>query len=81
VIETIAITRATWQASNSRLIVEATTNYPPGSVTLTVAGFGTMTYNAASGIYRLTANGVPNPGSVTVTSTGGGTAQSTVTPI
>jgi hypothetical protein len=81
VIETITITRATWQASNSRLIVEATTNYPPGSVTLTVAGFGTMTYNDASGVYRLTANGVPNPGSVTVTSTGGGTAQSTVTPI
>lgn len=81
VIERITITRATWQLSNSRLIVEATTNYPPGSVTLTVSGFGVMTYNSSTRIYRLSITGVPKPGSVTVTSTGGGTAQAPVTTI
>jgi len=79
--EIVVVTRATWQATNSRLTVEATTNYPPGSVTLTVTGFGTMSYVEASGIYRLVVSGVANPGNVTVTSTAGGSATSEVTPI
>jgi hypothetical protein len=81
VVEIVAVTLATWQQSSSRLTVEATSNYPAGSVTLTVQGFGAMTYVPASGIYRLIAQPVANPGSVTVTSTAGGTASRSVTPL
>jgi len=81
VIEVVTVSRATWQASNARLLVEATTNYPPGSVTLTVVGYGPMTYISTAGVYRLTITGVSNPGTVTVTSTAGGSASSQVTPI
>jgi hypothetical protein len=80
VTETVAITLATWQASSSRLTVEATTNYPVGSVTLTVTGFGPMTWVPAAGVYRLVAQPVSNPGSVGVTSTAGGSASSPVNP-
>ncbi|HEU4401976.1 MAG TPA: putative metal-binding motif-containing protein [Candidatus Polarisedimenticolia bacterium] len=78
VIEILTISRATWQASNGKLTVEATTNYPLGSVTLTVAGYGAMTYVPTAGVYRLTATLPANPGSVTVTSTGGGRSTSPV---
>ena len=81
VTEVLTITLATWQASSSRLTVEATTNYPAGSVTLSVTGFGPMTYVAAQNLYRLVAQPVANPGSVTVTSTAGGSAQKPVTPL
>jgi hypothetical protein len=81
VVEVVTITRATFQASNSRLTVEATTNYPPGSVTLSVNGFGTMTYVSSGDLYRLTATTGTNPGSVTVMSTAGGSATSPVSPI
>jgi hypothetical protein len=81
VVEVVTITLATWQSSNDRLTVEATTNHVPGSVTLTVVGFGSMSYQPAQGIYRLTAQGVPDPGSVTVVSTAGGSATSPVTPL
>jgi hypothetical protein len=81
VVENVVIGRATWQAANGRLTVEATTNYPVGSVTLSVAGFGTMAYVPSLGLYRLVISGVSNPGNVTVTSTGGGSATSPVTPI
>ena len=81
VVETVTITLATWQESSSRLTVEATSNYPPGSVTLTVQGFGAMTYVPASSLYRLIAQPVANPGSVTVNSTAGGTAARSVTPL
>ena len=78
VVETITITSATWQQSNSRLTVDATTNYPLGSVTLSVTGYGPMSWVSSASVYRLTVT-TPNPGSVTVTSTGGGSATSTVT--
>jgi hypothetical protein len=81
VVEVISVTLATWQQSSSRLTVEATSNYPVGSITLTVQGFGVMTYVPASGVYRLIAQPVANPGSVTVTSTAGGTANRSVTPL
>jgi hypothetical protein len=81
VTETVAITLATWQASSSRLTVEATTNYPVGSVTLSVTGFGAMTWVPASGVYRLVVQPVSNPGSVGVTSTAGGSASSPINPI
>jgi len=81
VVEVVTVTLATWQASSSRLTVEATTNYPPGSVTLSVTGFGSMSYVAAQNLYRLIAQPVANPGSVTVTSTAGGSATKPVTPL
>jgi hypothetical protein len=81
VTETVTVTIATWQASSSRLTIEATTNYPLGSVSLAVTGFGTMSYVPATSVYRLVVQPVSNPGSVTVTSTGGGSASLPVTPL
>jgi hypothetical protein len=49
-------------------------------VTLTVTGFGPMTWVPAAGVYRLVAQPVSNPGSVGVTSTAGGSASSPVNP-
>jgi hypothetical protein len=79
VIEVITITQAIYRISNSTLTVEATTNYPLGSVTLSVQGYGNMTWVASAGVYRLTAAPTTNPGTVTVISTGGGSAVSGVT--
>ena len=74
----ITITRADWQRRNDRLVIEATSSAAP-STSLTVAGYGVMTYNVSLGRYTLTVNGVTsNPGSVTVTSDIGGTRTSTV---
>jgi hypothetical protein len=80
-VEVVVITLATWQESNGRLVVEATTNHVPGSVSLTVTGFGMMSYQPGPGNYRLVAQGVPNPGSVTVVSTAGGSATRAITPL
>jgi hypothetical protein len=79
--ESVTVTLATWQASSSRLTVEATTNYPVGSVTLSVTGYGAMTWVPASSVYRLVVQPTANPGSVTVTSTAGGSASRPVTPL
>ena len=81
VAEVIAILVATWQEASGRLTVEATTNYPPGAVTLTVTGFGAMVYVPAATVYRLVIQPVANPGSVTVTSTAGGSATLPITPL
>ena len=81
VVEVIAITLATWQASNSRLTVEATSNYPVGAVTLTVTGFGPMTWEAGPGVYRLVVQPTTNPDTVSVQSTAGGGSSSPVTPL
>ncbi len=78
VIEVITITQATFKVSTSTLTVEATTNYPLGSVTLSVAGFGPMTYVPAASVYRLVVSPTTNPGSVSVVSTAGGSATATV---
>jgi hypothetical protein len=78
VVEVVQITRATYHEVRSRLVVEATTNYPVGSVTLSVVGFGTMTYVPSAEVYRLTVEPVQNPGTVTVSSTAGGSATATV---
>jgi hypothetical protein len=79
VVEAITITLATYRISNSTLTVEATTNYPLGSVTLSVQGYGIMTWVPAAGVYRLIASPTTNPGTVTVVSTAGGSATSAVT--
>lgn len=77
-VDSITITRADWQRRNDRLVIEATSSAAP-STSLTVAGYGVMTYNVSLGRYTLTVNGVTsNPGSVTVTSDIGGTRTSTV---
>jgi len=79
--ESVTVTLATWQAASSRLTVEATTNYPVGSVTLSVTGYGAMTWVPAASVYRLIVQPTANPGSVTVTSTAGGSASRPVTPL
>ncbi|MBI4169707.1 MAG: putative metal-binding motif-containing protein [Acidobacteria bacterium] len=81
VVEVLTIIRATFQASNTRLLVEATTNYPPGSVTLSVDNFGAMTYVPTGDLYRLSVTTGSNPGTVTVRSTAGGSATAPVAPI
>ena len=81
VTEVVVVTLAEWQASSSRLTVEATTNYPVGSVTLSVTGYGAMSWVPAASLYRLIAQPTANPGNVTVTSTGGGSDTRAVTPL
>jgi hypothetical protein len=81
VIEVVTITTASYQVSNSRLTVEATTNYPLGSVTLSVVGYGPMTWVPSASVYRLVMQPTSNPGNVTVVSTGGGSATRSVTAI
>ena len=81
VVAVVTVTLAQWQSSNSRLTVEATTNYPVGSVSLTVTGYGVMTWEPAASVYRLIVQPTANPGSVTVTSTAGGSGTLPVTPL
>ncbi len=81
VIEHVAVSLATYQTSNGKLTVEATTNYPVGSVTLSVVGFGPMTWVPSASVYRLVVQTASNPGTVTVVSTAGGSATRTVTPL
>ncbi len=76
--ETVAITLAEYKTKTKQLTVRATSSLQP-NVTLTVAGYGTMTYSSSAGYYSLTKKVSANPGSVTVTSTGGGSATRTVT--
>lgn len=73
----IAITKAEWVKHNKILAVEATSSAAP-SVTLSVNGFGSMTYNTSLGRYVLTRSSVNNPISVTVQSDIGGTVTATV---
>ncbi len=79
VVEVITITLATYRISNSTLTVEATTNYPLGSVTLSVQGYGVMAWVPSASVYRLIVAPTTNPGTVTVVSTAGGSATSAVT--
>ena len=48
-------------------------------MTLSVVGYGAMTYVPAASVYRLVSGPTGNPGSVTVVSTAGGSASSPVT--
>ena len=79
VVEVITITLATYRVSNNTLTVEATSNYPVGTVSLSVVGYGAMTYVSSASVYRLVIGPTANPGSVTVVSTAGGSASSSVT--
>jgi hypothetical protein len=81
VVEILEITLATYQITSSKLTVEATTNYPLGSVTLTLQGYGTMEWVAPQEVYRLIVQPTDPPpgGTVTVVSTAGGSATAPVT--
>jgi hypothetical protein len=75
--DTITITKADWKNSTKVLTVEATSTGAP-SVSLTVAGFGVMTYNSMLNNYSLTTTVGTKPASVTVTSDIGGSASASV---
>jgi len=77
-MDVVTITRSTWKRGPGKLIVEALSDQQP-QVTLTVEGFGPMTWNPDTSKYSYTSrNKTPNPGSVTVTSSGGGSATASV---
>ncbi len=70
--DAVTITSATYKSGPKRLTVLATSSQQPG-VTLTVVGFGVMTWDAVNLRYSYTSpNNTPNPGTVTVQSSGGG---------
>jgi hypothetical protein len=68
---------AEYKAKTKQLTVRATSSRQP-NVTLTVTGYGQMTYSASAAYYSLTKKVSPAPASVTVTSSGGGSATKTV---
>ncbi len=70
--DTVTIIKADYNRGPGRLKVEATSDLQP-DVTLTVVGFGQMTYDFNKSKYVYTSpNGTPDPGTVTVESSGGG---------
>ncbi len=70
--DTVTITKAEYKSDRSELKVEATSS-SGGSVTLTVVGYGNMTWKATKNRHEFKAKPVAAPGAtVTVTSTGGG---------
>lgn len=72
-IDVVTITKATYKSGPDKLTVEATSDQQPG-VTLTLVGFGPMTYDAGELKYvYVSPRKTPNPGTVTVDSSGGGT--------
>ena len=75
----VNIIKAEFKADKSELKVEATSS-DNGNVTLTVVGYGVMTYKADKNKYEYKAKPTANPGAtVTVTSSGGGQATGNVT--
>ncbi|MGA1825961.1 MAG: hypothetical protein ACMUIP_14995, partial [bacterium] len=77
--DTVTITKAEFNVGRSELKVEATSSYG-GSVTLTITGYGDMTYDSRKDIFKFKEKGVPDPGAtITVTSSGGGEDTASVT--
>ncbi|MCP5052043.1 MAG: Ig-like domain-containing protein [bacterium] len=76
--DTVTITKAEWKASKEELKIEATSSDQP-NVTLTVVGYGVMTYKANKNKYELKKKPEAYVSSVTVTSSGGGTDTKSVT--
>jgi hypothetical protein len=74
--DTVIVTSATWTRKNRNLVVQATSTAQPDA-TLTVQGYGVMTWNGA--LYTFTKKMSSAPTSVTVTSTRGGSDSETVT--
>jgi VCBS repeat-containing protein len=71
--ERVTILSATYNARKKQLTVQATSSLQPDA-TLTVLGYGTMTYKTRTKTYVLTAPAASKPGTVTVTSNRGGSA-------
>ena len=74
----MTITKAEWKSSKQELKVEAISDN--SSATLTVVGYGTMSYDSKKGIWKFRQKNVSSPPStVTVTSDFGGSDTSPVT--
>jgi hypothetical protein len=76
--DTVTIVTATWTTKTKTLLVEATSSAQPNA-SLTVLGFGGMTYNTRTKRYRYTTVILNPPSSVTVESNLHGTATKAVT--
>jgi hypothetical protein len=76
--DTVTIVTATWTRRTKTLLVEATSSAQPNA-SLTVVGFGGMTYNTKTKRYRYTKVVDNPPASVTVESNLHGTATKAVT--
>lgn len=77
--DTITIIKVEYTVSRSQLNVEATSSYG-SAVTLTVVGYGDMSWDSKKHKFKYKEKPVPDPGgSVTVISTSGGSANATVT--
>jgi len=77
-VDVVAIVSAEYKAKAKMLTVEATSTWQPDAV-LTVAGYGTMTFNATSQTYVLSQKLKTAPGAtVTVNSDKGGSATAAV---
>jgi hypothetical protein len=70
--DTVVITKAEYKAARSEINIEATSS-AGGSVTLTVVGYGDMTYDSRKHKFKYKVRPVADPGAtVTVISSGGG---------
>ena len=78
-LDIVTVIKAEYSFSRSELKVEATSS-KGGEVTLTVVGYGDMTYYAAQDMHKYSDKPVANPGgTITITSTGGGEDTTKVT--
>jgi len=75
--DTVTVKSAAYTTRTKGLRVEATSSMQPNA-TLTVVGYGQMTYKAKSRTYTYQVKTSPAPSSVTVTSSLGGSASMTV---
>jgi hypothetical protein len=77
--DTVTITKAEYKSSRSEINIEATSS-DGGSVTLTVVGYGDMTYDSRKNKFKYKVRPAANPGAtITVTSSGGGQDTANVT--
>jgi hypothetical protein len=75
----VVIIRAEYRTSNGELKVDATSS-DGGNVTLTLVGYGEMTWKSNKSIYEYRKKPAPSPPSpITVISSGGGSATKEVT--
>jgi hypothetical protein len=75
--DTVTIVSATYNARKKQLSVTAKSSLQPNA-TLTVVGYGTMTYKTKTATYVFTATVASKPASVTVSSNRGGSATANV---
>ena len=79
--DTVTVIKAEYKSDKSELKVEATSS-DGGNVTLTLEGYGVMTYKADKNKYEYKEKPAANPGAgtvMTVTSSGGGQGTKTIT--